>query len=183
MKTKSLLVSILAMSLMLVGCAKEQTEDTGKASMELTNAEIVKTLTDGGSTSTSYTDVTFKSASGDWKANTVPSKSNTFVQLRNKNKAHLLSPEFDGNITKVELVINARTVIRTFYALPVSTELTDADYAEEIFKTAYGSATCEKSTAQTITIEFTGDTKQFNLIVGGGAAYVDAVKVYYTPEK
>lgn len=166
-----------------VTITQSKADNPDSKTAELTNAEIVKTLTDGGSTSTSYTDVTFKSASGDWKANTVPSKSNTFVQLRSSKKAHLLSPVFGGNISKVELVINAKTVIRTFYALPVSTELTDADYAEGIFKTAYGSATCEKSKAQTITIEFTGDTKQFNLIVGGGAAYVDAVKVYYTPEK
>lgn len=166
-----------------VTITQSKADNPDSKTAELTNAEIVKTLTDGGSTSTSYTDVTFKSASGDWKANTVPSKNNTFVQLRDSKKAHLLSPVFGGNISKVELVINAKTVIRTFYALPVSTELTDANYAEGILKTAYGSATCEKSKAQTITIEFTGDTKQFNLIVGGGAAYVDAVKVYYTPEK
>lgn len=40
MKIKALFFNILAMSMMLVGCAKEQTEDTGKASMALDPTEL-----------------------------------------------------------------------------------------------------------------------------------------------
>lgn len=148
---------------------------------ELTNAEIIKKLTELGSTSNSYADITFESDSGDWQANVSSLKTNTFLQLRKEKKSHILSPVFGGNISKVELVINEKTVVRTFYALPVSTELTDATYGEAIFATAYGSAACEASKTQTITIEFTGNTNQFNLIVAGGAAYIDSIKVYYTP--
>ena len=152
----------------------ELTNDEIKASINAAYAALKKN---------GYADMTFESKSGNWAANANVAKDQAYLQLRNKNKAHLLSPEFDGNITKVELVINETTVVRDFYAIPASTPLIDAAYGDDIFKTAYGKATCEKSKAQTITIEFTGDTKQFNLVVGGGAAYIDSIKVYYISEK
>ena len=147
----------------------------------LTNAEIIKSISDAYKTSgkNGYVEYTIKSASGDWQANANVADALKFLQLQNKKYSHLLSPEFSGNITKIELVINKTTVKRNFYALPVSTELTEANYTNTIFDTAYGSATCEKSKEQTITIVFNKNTKRFKLIVADGTAYIDAIKVYH----
>ena len=147
----------------------------------LTNAEIIKSISDAYKTSgkTGYVEYTIKSASGDWQANTNVADALKFLQLKNNNYSHLLSPEFSGNITKIELVINKTTMKRNFYALPVSTELTEATYTNTIFDTAYGSATCETKKEQTITIVFNKNTKHFKLIVADGTAYIDAIKVYH----
>lgn len=171
-----------------VTITQSKADNPDSKTAELTNAEIVKTLTDGGSTSTSYTDVTFKSASGDWKANTVPSKSNTFVQLRNSKKSYILSPVFNGNISKIEFVVNDKTVVRTFAAIPANTTLPEGDTkynaaTSTVLDNAYGQATCEEKKAQTLTIEFGANTNQFMLVPADGAVYIDSIKVYYTPEK
>lgn len=152
---------------------------------ELTNAEIKAAIAAeyvaAGKAGYPAADFAIESASGDWVANANLTSEPKYLQMRNSNKSHILSPKFGGNISKIELVINEKTVKRNFYALPASTGLTNENYGESIFETAYGSAACEKSKTQTITIEFTGDTNQFNLIVGGGAGYIDSIKVYYTP--
>lgn len=147
----------------------------------LTNAEIIKSISDAYKTSgkAGYVEYTIKSASGDWQANANVADALESLTLKNNNYSHLLSPEFSGNITKIELVINKTTMIRSFYALPVSTELTEATYTNTIFDTAYGSATCERKKEQTITIVFNKNTKRFKLIVADGTAYIDAIKVYH----
>lgn len=48
--------------------------------------------------------------------------------------------------------------------------------------TKYGEASSTESTTdtqQTVTIEFTGNTKNFMLVTYNGAAYIDAITVYF----
>jgi len=152
----------------------------------LTNAEIKSSLSAGSNSSDKYDAITFTSASGSWPANANTKKTLTYVQLRNNQGSYITSPVFSSNVQKVVISVNATTTVRTFYCVPVATELPNTDKNNTYNKTgnesviagAYGSATCEDKKAQTITINFTGDTKQFKLIAYDGAVYIDSIKVY-----
>lgn len=156
--------------------------------VELSNAEIIAAFVDyekDPKATTSYTDYTISSASGDWVGNMNADKGMKYLQLRNQQNAHICSPVFSSNVQKVELVINSKTIERTFHCVPVDTKLMtakDDTYNktgnEAVIANSYGSVKCEKSKAQTVTIEFKGDTKQFKLIAFDGAVYIDAIKVY-----
>lgn len=163
----------------------------------LTNEEIIAALTELGSTSTQYTDVTISSASGEWSGNMSPNKSNTFVQIRNKSKAHLTSPTFTKNIDKIELTVNGGTGTnvqsRNFYAIAANSDLSvfgtenynsTKEGMEDAWNalTKYGNASSTASSTnveQTVTIEFTGDTKNFMLVTHNGAAYITSITVYF----
>lgn len=154
----------------------------------LTNAEIIAGLTSLNSDKTTYTDVTFSSACGNWVTNVSALKTNTFLQIRNNKKAGVLSPVFEGNIIKVELDVNEKTVQRKLALLAPDYELpsTDDNYNKSgntMLDDALGYVQCAKSVKQTVTVELNEDAKQFRLVTYDGAAYIDEIRVYYAPEE
>lgn len=169
--------------------------------VELTNAEIVQSLTALGSTSTTYTEVTYTSACGTWTGNTSPSKSNKWVQIRDTKGSYLKSPEFASDIEKIEISTDANKggAIRTFYAVPstnvvpYSTDSYTAEGNKSVLEGAYGKATTvgvspagtAGEVGETVTISVTGATKSFMIITTPegssnqtGAAYINSIKVY-----
>ena len=152
----------------------------------LTNDEIVAALSAGSSSAATYVDMTIASESGQWSGNISGSNTNTFVQIRNKSNAHLTSPTFTKNIDKIELTVNGGTGTnvqsRNFYAIATNSDL--SVFGTENYNstttgmpeawnalTKYGNASSTASTTnveQTVTIEFTGDTKNFMLVTHNG---------------
>lgn len=162
--------------------------------VSLTNAEIVAALSAGTTTANSYADVTIASASGTWKGNMNAKNDLTFIQIRNNKNAHLTSPVFTSNISKIELTVNGGTgdkvQARNFYAIAANTDLSqfgsdnynanaNKEKWEAVTKYGDGSSTAsDTNVEQTVTIEFTGDTKDFMLVAHNGAAYITSVTVY-----
>lgn len=68
----------------------------------LTNAEILAALEtcEGGS---SYVEYDIASASGTWKVNASPNKTNTYLQCRGKKGGYIKTPAFDKDIKSVTL--------------------------------------------------------------------------------
>lgn len=161
--------------------------DPSATYVELTNAEIQAALVNylPSSATTAYTDVEISSASGKWTGNIGVGKdqdgklSTPYIQIRAKSGAKVVSPAFGKDIEKIVLAINAQTVVRTFYAMPSSTEVpTSGDYPASLFDTNCGSAASTGKVAEEITINVTGSQQSFILLVKGGAAYIDSIKVY-----
>ena len=162
--------------------------------VSLTNAEIVAALSAGTTTANSYADVTITSASGTWKGNMNAKNDLTFIQIRNNKNAHLTSPVFASNISKIELTVNGGSgtsvAARNFYAIAANTDLSqfgsdnynanaNKEKWEAVTKYGDGSSTAsDTNVEQTVTIEFTGDTKDFMLVTHNGAAYITSVTVY-----
>ena len=159
----------------------------------LTNAEIVAALSAGSSSSNTYGDLSIDSDSGVWTGNMNTSNAITFVQIRNKSNARLVSPTFSKNIEKVELTVSKgsgdKIMARKFFALAANSDLSvfggnynanDTSSSWEAL-TKYGDASSTESTdaEQTVTIEFTGDTKNFMLVTYNGAAYINEITVYF----
>lgn len=145
---------------------------------ELTNAEIVAALVEKNQSGNSYGDIEISSASGNWSGNISLSKDNTFVQLRNKSGSHLKSPTFEKNIKRVVLRINGKTIERTFYAIPSNTTVPSDTYTASLWDKAYGSASREiRDEDQTLVITFNSEAKDFILIAGNGASYIDSILV------
>ena len=162
--------------------------------LTLTNAEIVAALSAGTTTANSYADVTITSASGTWKGNMNAKNDLTFIQIRNKNGACLVSPTFGSNISKIELTVNGGTgnnvQARNFYAIASNTDLSqfgtenyNANANKEKWEavTKYGEASSvasDTNVEQTVTMEFSADTKDFMLVTHNGATYITSIKVY-----
>lgn len=153
----------------------------------LTNKEIVDGLqaTYDSSKKTGYQDATITSASGTWKGNVnIGVKDGTvnspFIQIRAKSGAYLQSPVFDTNIQKVKLHLSAdknKDQVRTLYAIPTSTTLPTSDYKASDFATNYGSVASTGTPDETVTIDFTGATTSFTIVVIGGASYIDDIEI------
>ena len=174
-------------------------DDPSVDTKSLTYEEIRKTLDDLGSTSTTYTSVTYKSESGDWESNSSPNKSNKWVQLRDTKGSYLKSPVFSKNIKKIEISTDANkgTQKRSFYAVSSSSVIPKDNSNSyrveipEVLAASYGSATADGvspagtagEVGETITLTFTGDTKDFMLLVVApsdkGAAYIHSIKVFF----
>ena len=160
----------------------------------LTNDEITAAFAKTGVTKDTYGDFSISSESGSWTGNINTKEGLTFVQIRNKTNAHLLSPTFDKNIEKVELTVGRgggdKIMSRKFFAIAANSDLSvfTGNYNANDTSTSwdaltkYGEASSTESTTdtqQTVTIEFTGNTKNFMLVTYNGAAYIDAITVYF----
>jgi hypothetical protein len=154
----------------------------------LTNEEI-KAATVNASMAegeTHYGDVSIASTSGTWTGNIAQNKGGlNYLQIRNKKGAYLKSPVFSSNIKKIVVTITNDASVtlynRALYAVPASTSIPTGDdlYTADVWASKYGTAETGTTKGATVTIEFTGDTKQFTLVVGGGATYIDQIEVYY----
>lgn len=147
---------------------------------ELTNAEIKAALVEKNQSGNSYGDIEITSASGKWSGNMSLSKDNTFAQLRNKSGSHLKSPTFDKNIKRIVLRINGKTIERTFYAVPADTTVpTSSDaYTASLWEHAYGTAKREiRDDDQSLVMTLSAEAKDFILIAGDGAVYIDSILV------
>ncbi|MBO4263320.1 MAG: choice-of-anchor J domain-containing protein [Bacteroidales bacterium] len=176
--------SVPAVTVTLVQAAMP---DPNVTVLELTNAEICASLeaaVAGGANG--YTTVDFTSASGTWsglvnaQTNADKTLKTTYVQMRNKNGSHLLSPKFSSAVEKIEFSLTEgmnEGQKRILFAMPANTDLpASAAYTEALYKNEYGSV--ETSGPGTYTLSFAADTDTFMLIVKGGATYIDNIKVY-----
>ena len=164
--------------------------DTSDADATLTHAEILAAVHDASVTGAyaTYGNVTISSASGAWSGNVArhPTEVN-FIQLRNQQAAQLTSPVFSKSISKVVLTMSNDAKVsslsdRTLHAVPVGTTLPtvkDDKYSSAVWADQYGSVKTGTTKGAKVTIDFTGDTKQFMLVVEGGATYIDEIAVYY----
>ena len=143
---------------------------------ELTNAEIKAVV----SKSSGYTDVTIESASGTWTGQMNTGTNISYIQIRNKQGSHIKSPTFEKNIKRVALRVNGTTIERTFYAIPSSTAVPTGSsaYAASLWETNYGSVSRTiRSEEETLVITFNAEAKDFILIAGDGAVYIDSILV------
>lgn len=163
-------------------------ESTTGASVLLTNAEILAAVHDESVTGdyATYGNVTIKSTSGEWTGNIArhPSKVN-FIQLRNQQAAQLTSPVFSSNIDKIVFTMSDDESVslsdRTLHAIPVGTTLPtakDEKYTSTVWASEYGSVKTGTTKGASVTLTITGDTKQFMLVVEGGATYIKEIAVY-----
>lgn len=168
--------------------------DGTKASLtndEIRAATVDETMTDA---STHYGDVTVSSASGTWKGNIARNKEGLpYLQLRNKNAAHITSPVFASAVSKVVVAITSDGDVklsdRTLHAVPPTVTLPtgkgsdgkDLLYGESEWANEYGCVRTGTDKGAEVTIDFAegSDVRQFMLIVEGGATYIDHLDVYY----
>lgn len=144
---------------------------------ELTNDEItdaVNALVEGGANG--YTDITISSASGNWTGKINAQKNTPYVQLRAKGGANITSPEFGTNVKRIVLRINEKTGSRTVFAIPTDTTLPSGDYSASWDK-SYGKAVATGNVTENKVITVDGTTKDFTLVVYGGAVYIDSILV------
>lgn len=162
--------------------------DTSDANATLTNSEIQAATVDASITTDnpSYRDATITSTSGTWTGNIAKHANGVkYLQLRNKKGAHIKSPVFPSNIKKVVVTMTSDASVtlanRALYAIPASTTIPTGDdaYTADLWSSKYGSVDTGTTKGAQVTIEFTGETKQFTLVVGGGATYIDEIAVYY----
>ena len=162
--------------------------DTSDANAKLTNAEIQTATVDATITSDnpSYRDGTITSTSGTWTGNFAKHANGVkYLQLRNKKGAYIKSPEFPSNIQKIVITMtsdaNVTLADRALHAIPPGTAIPTGEdvYANTLWATEYGSGQTGSTKGAKVTIEFTGQTKQFTLVVQGGATYIDEIAVYY----
>jgi len=190
-KTAKITVSTaaaVATKSIVVTLTQAAAQDPSATTVELTNAEIKEALKNylPSSATTAYSDVSITSKSGTWSGNMGVGKdkdgnlTTPYIQLRAKSGAKLLSPTFAKEITKIVLSINAATGVRTYYAMPSDTNVptSSSSYTSTLFATNFGSVANAGSKAEEVTITVTGSQKQFLLLVNGGSAYINSIKVY-----
>ena len=164
------------------GSGSEGGEAVGTTMGGITNSEIVAVQSQTGTTSGTYIAMTYISASGNWTANASGNSGNTYIQIRNKNASYIQSPTFSKNVSKVVINFSSNTTAnRTVYAIPsanVASLPAAATYADSEYATNYGSTNATAGGAESLAINFTGETKDFALIAKGGALYIDSIEVY-----
>ena len=164
--------------------------DTSGSTAKLTNAEILTAVHDASVTGqyATYGDVTITSTSGTWTGNVArhPTAVN-YIQLRNQQAAQLTSPVFSSNIDKVVFTMTDDDGVsslsdRTLHAVPANTTLPtakDEKYSATVWANQYGSVKTGTTKGAQVTMSFTGDTKQFMLVVEGGATFIKDITVYF----
>lgn len=148
--------------------------------VKLTNEEIVAAISKSTQEKDGYADYSISSASGEWSVNANYKKDITYLQIRNKKGAKIVSPEFSSPIQKIVIDMNEKaTTNRTLYAIPSTTDVptTDSSYGDTLWADSYGHVD-SGTVGGKVTMEFTGDTKSFILVVKGGATYIDEIEVY-----
>ena len=148
--------------------------------VKLTNEEIVAAISKSTQEKDGYADYSISSASGEWSVNANYKKDITYLQIRNTKGAKIVSPEFSSPIQKIVIDMNEKaTTNRTLYAIPSSTDVptSDAKYGDTLWADSYGNVDSGTDGGK-VTMEFTGDTKSFILVVKGGATYIDEIEVY-----
>ncbi|MBP5572420.1 MAG: hypothetical protein J6X39_07100 [Bacteroidales bacterium] len=145
---------------------------------ELTNAEIVAAFASSEVTKDTYGDYSITSATGTWSGNMNTKKGLTFIQLRNKTGAHLKSPAFDSNIKRIVFRMNEKTVVRTMYAIPASTQVpTSGDnYGSSLWAESLGTVST-KGGEETVVMSVSKAAKDFTLVAGNGAVYINSILV------
>ena len=174
---------------------------TGGNTVVLTNDEIKTAF--ANVTTSGYADKTITSSSGEWTGNIYCKQGLEYVQIRNKTKAHFTSPTFSKNIEKIELTVNggmnnngqpnSNVQARNLYVIAANSDLSvfgDNNYNKDDADvkalwdalTKYGNGSIVASSTnveQTVTIEFTTDTKNFMLVSHNGAAYITSITVFF----
>lgn len=146
----------------------------------LTNEEIKASIASNSQTKDQYESFSIESASGTWSVNANAKNTITYIQIRNKSGAKIVSPSFDKAIDKIVLDMNAKaTTARKIHAIPTSTTVpTSTDnYSSDLWADQYGVVSSGTDGGE-VTIEFASETKDFTLVVEGGATYIDAITVY-----
>ncbi|MBQ8811073.1 MAG: BACON domain-containing protein [Bacteroidales bacterium] len=155
----------------------EEPETPATTTLTLTNAEILAALT---SSSTSYTEYTIASASGEWTVNASQNQGNTYLQCRGKKGAYIKTPLFEKDIKSVTIhfseakSVYADNVYCVFPATwTVPTE--DAAYPED---GNVGKAVTDGSYSLTIPVD-AGNKQVYVSIIGTYAYYLDHIDVAF----
>ncbi len=178
--------------------------DPNAKTAELTNAEIIASLSANGGDTSSYADFTFTSASGNWVGNVSAQKTNKYVQIRNSKGAYIMTPQFSTEIAKIEFVTDADkgNQKRTVHVMPANFNLpgkgdnsanqdnynsTTKPTAENpnsaaVAAASLGSVTTSTTAGETWTIEVAAGHKQVMLIAYDGAVYMSSIKVWLKSE-
>ena len=163
----------------------DATVGENEVGFELTNAEIVASLSASSATGDTYASWTFASAAGDWTGNVNTKKTITYAQFRNNRASYVKSPEYSKAVKRIVIRFQEQTVARTVYAIPVSTISSLPDNGKDDTYTkhsdlttdSYGSVKSENKEECTKVITVTGTTNQFALIAWDGAVYINSILV------
>ena len=165
--------------------AAEATVGENEVGYELTNAEIIASLSSSSATGDTYADWTFASTAGDWTGNVDTKKTITYVQFRNNRASYVKSPEYPKAVKRIVLRFQEQTSSRTVHAIPVATISSlpnngkDDTYTKhsDLTTGSYGSVKSENKEECTKVITVTGTTNQFALIAWDGAVYLNSILV------
>lgn len=165
--------------------AAEATVGENEVGYELTNAEIIASLSSSSATGDVYADWTFASTAGDWTGNVDTKKTITYVQFRNNRASYVKSPEYPKAVKRIVLRFQEQTSSRTVHAIPVATISSlpnngkDDTYTKhsDLTTGSYGSVKSENKEECTKVITVTGTTNQFALIAWDGAVYLNSILV------
>ncbi len=165
--------------------AAEATVGENEVGYELTNAEIIASLSSSSATKDEYADWTFASTAGDWTGNVDTKKTITYVQFRNNRASYVKSPEYPKAVKRIVLRFQEQTSSRTVHAIPVATISSlpnngkDDTYTKhsDLTTGSYGSVKSENKEECTKVITVTGTTNQFALIAWDGAVYLNSILV------
>lgn len=153
---------------------------------ELTNAEIIASLSTSTATGDVYADWTFTSTAGNWTGNVNTKKTITYAQFRNNRSSHLKSPVYEKNVKRIVLRFQEQTSSRTVHAVPVSVipnlpTQKDDNYNKtahsDLFQDSFGSVQSGNKEECTKVIKVTGETKEFALLAYDGAVYLNSILV------
>lgn len=165
----------------------------------LTKDEIIAALTAKISESgfaSKYQEFSFTAGGYAWSGKSNISKdksgnlSTPYLQIRNTDNAHILTPEFASEISKIEVtgyaaVSGSSSPSRKLYAVPVDTDLstatTDEKYGDAVVADAYGFATftggANVELTETIDVS-AANVKQVKIVSKDGALYLIGIKVH-----
>lgn len=173
--------------------------DPSAKTVTLTKDEIIAALEakiKESGFSSKYQDFSFSAGGYAWSGKMNISKSTAgelqtpYIQIRNTDSSHLLTPEFSSEISKLEITAYATvsgsfSQTRKLYALPSSADLstanTDTKYNDTMMTGNYGFTTFAgtKNVEITETIDVSASSvKQVKLASKDGALYILQVKVY-----
>lgn len=165
----------------------------------MTKDEIIAALTakiNENGFASKYQDFTFTTGGYAWSGKSNISKdksgnlSTPYLQIRNTDNSHILTPEFASEISKIEItgyaaVSGSSSPSRKLYAVPVNTDLstatTDEKYGDAVVANAYGFATftggANVELTETIDVS-AANVKQVKIVSKDGALYLIGIKVY-----
>ncbi len=167
--------------------------------IELTREQIIEALTakiNENGFASKYQDFSFTAGGYIWSGKSNISKdksgnlSTPYLQIRNTDNSHILTPEFASEISKIEVtgyaaVSGSSSPSRKLYAVPVNTDLstatTDEKYGDAVVANAYGFATftggANVELTETIDVS-AANVKQVKIVSKDGALYLIGIKVY-----
>lgn len=154
--------------------------------LDLTNEDIVAALSKSKETATTYGDFSIGMPDvGDWTGNICIQNTLKYIQMRDKSKSRLNSPDFGHPVKRIVVKVNEKTTTgRSVYVMPVVDPANlpddkDTQYGNSVFAGNLGYAAPKGKVAELLELEFSTPANAFTILVGGGATYIDSISVFY----